>query len=136
MSPGAGRRAPDRGAQLSDTFETGSPPAVDTGTPTVPDAPASILYPPAPYDCADGVPPGPLAVRQLDRVETTEGVAFDLGGRLITESTTLSGALVGWTRHGQAQLFSPGVGSARGLNLLNDGGVVVASGLAIPRFGA
>lgn len=110
---------------------SGSPPAT-----SLPSVPPSVLYPPAPYDCADGVPSGVPTVRQLPRVDTTEGIAFDLVGYLIAESATSDGSLIAWTLAGEGHLFSPGVGSARGLNLANDGDVLIASGASPEVWGA
>lgn len=119
------------------TGDTAAEPLTTSDTAPYPPPPApALLYPPAPYDCANGVPTGVPAVRQVPRVDTTEGIAFDLGGYLIAESVTSDGSLAAWTRDGDGHLFSPGVGSARGLNLANDGDVLIASGSSPEVWGA
>lgn len=87
------------------------------------------IYPPAPYDCAAGVPDGVPAVRELPHVRTTEGLAFALDGSMVAEQTTSSGALIAWTRGGHASQFSPGVGTVRGLGMAGNGDVLIADGI-------
>src|SRR5689334_5429240 len=56
-------------------------PTGTTGDTALP--PAGTLYPPAPYDCAAGVPPGPLAFAGVAGIGITEDLAFDTDGFLV-----------------------------------------------------
>lgn len=103
---------------------TGATPTGDTGD-TPPPPPPAGLYPPAPYDCAGGVPPGPPTARVVDGVETTEDLAFDTEGWLV--SSDFSQNLLRWSPDGTPTVFSAATGETRGIDVLNDGDLVFSN---------
>lgn len=115
----------------STTPEPTDPPTADTATPvetadtaTTPTTPSS-LYPPVPYDCSQGVSPGPPAVRRVDGVLSTEDFAFDTEGWLV--SADFSQNLVRWAQDGTSSVFSPGAGETRGVDVLPDRDLVFSN---------
>lgn len=108
----------DSGTGSAATGSTG-----DTGTATT--LPAG-LYPPAPYDCAAGVPSGPFDVRTLRGVWTTEGLAFDLDGYLVAWDRQTN--VVRYDPYGTATVVVPAIGESRGIELLGDGAIAFTAG--------
>lgn len=104
----------------TDTTPPTTPPEpTDTDTPPVT---TGLLYPPAPYDCAAGVLPGPLAWRYVEGVTTTEDLAFDTEGWLVASDAYHN--LQRFAPDGTREILSPGVGENRGIDVLPDGDVV------------
>ncbi|MEQ1504864.1 MAG: hypothetical protein ABMB14_21700, partial [Myxococcota bacterium] len=91
-----------------------------TTTPTT-----GSLYPPAPYDCAEGVPAGPPAARVVEGVLSTEDFAFDVDGWLV--AADFSQNLVNWAPDGTPAVFSPGAGETRGVDVLPDRDLVCSN---------
>jgi hypothetical protein len=99
------------------TGDTATAATGDTGPTT-----GSGMYPAAPYDCALGVPPPPLAFRVVSGVRSTEDIAFDTAGWLV--SADFNQNIVRFTPDGTSEPWSPGAGESRGIDLLPDGDVV------------
>lgn len=125
VEPSDATDAPLTDAPVTDTGGgTGATGATgDTGsTSTLPVA----LYPPAPYDCALGVPDGPFDVRTMRGVWTTEGLAFDLDGYLVAWDREAN--VVRYDPYGAATVVVPQIGEARGIELLGDGAIAYTAG--------
>lgn len=98
------------------TAETGTAPTIEWNG----------LYPLVPYDCAGGVPAGPLTGTVVPDVITTEDFAIDTDGRLV--ASDLDGNLLRYTAQGSVSVFVPDAGDTRGIEVLLDGNVVITNG--------
>jgi hypothetical protein len=96
--------------------------AETTGTSDTGDVPGDSLYPPAPYDCTMGVPPPPFDWTFIAGVTSTEDIAFDTQGWLVSADYVQN--LLRFAPDGTMEVFSPGAGESRGLDILPDRDIV------------
>jgi sugar lactone lactonase YvrE len=128
----AGSSAETSGVADTTTSDaTSSGPADSTGDPTTTseddsttdtDGGGSGLYPPAPYDCDAGVPGPPFEWVVVEGVTSTEDIAFDTEGWLVASDDAQS--LLRFRPDGTFELFSPGAGESRGIDVLQGGDIV------------
>lgn len=112
--PGDTDPAPDDSAlPTGSTGTTGA--TADTAVPV------TSVFPPAPYDCSAGVPPGPPAVRPLPGVATTEGLTFDTLGYLVAWDRSTNA--VAYDAEGAATVISPSAGESRGMETMLGGDI-------------
>lgn len=96
------------------TGDTGAGPATSSW---------SGLYPPVPYDCAQGVPAGPFQAAPVPGVLTTEDFAFTADGWLVSADWNRN--LFRFDPAGQGSVLVPNAAETRGIDVLPDGDVVV-----------
>ena len=118
--PGNGE---DSGTEVIPVIETAEVTG-DTGT-TTETTPTSWdgIYPLVPYDCAQGVPPGPFQASPVADVLTTEDFVFAPDGDLVSSDWERN--LMRFTSAGDMSVFVPDAAETRGLDVLPDGRLVV-----------